>query len=276
MNRAPIGLFDSGVGGLSVAREIRRRLPAEDLLYFADTAYCPYGGRPLEEIRARSVAVVEELVARGAKLIVVACNTASGAALETLRERFTLPIVGLEPAVKPAAERSRNGRVGVLATPATLSTERYHRLIRSYGRDVEVFQRASPELVDLVERGEIRGEEVSKFLAHALAPIVQADVDTLVLGCTHYPFLREAIAGVMGPGVEILDSGEAVARQVERVLAGQDALSDGPGGGILLLTSGEREPVEALVSRLWVDPIEVQSVGQLRSEGRPPPAGSTR
>ena len=276
MNEAPIGIFDSGVGGLSVAREIRRRLPAENLLYFADTAFCPYGGRPLEEIRTRSVAVVEEIVARGAKLVVVACNTASGAALETLRERFALPIVGLEPAVKPAAERTRNGRVGVLATAATLSTERFHRLLQSYGSGVEIIQRASPELVDLVERGEIRGEEVSRFLGRTLAPLTEAKVDTLVLGCTHYPFLRDAIAGVMGPDVEILDSGEAVARQVERVLSGQDALSGGPAGEIVLLTSGERAPVEAIVSRLGTDSIEVQSVDQLRSEGRPPPAGRTR
>lgn len=275
MNSAPIGIFDSGVGGLSVAREIRRLLPGEDLLYFADTAFCPYGGRPLEEIQARSVAVVDELVSRGAKLVVVACNTASGAALETLRDRFPLPIVGLEPAIKPAAERTRNRRIGVLATAATLRTGRFDRLLQKYGADVEIFQRASPELVDLVEAGEIQGDDVSRFLARTLAPLTVAQVDTLVLGCTHYPFLREAIAEVMGPGVEILDSGEAVARQVERVLSGQDALAPGPEGTILLLTSGAREVVETIVTRLWTGPIEVQSVGQLRSEGAPP-AGSTR
>jgi glutamate racemase len=272
----PIGIFDSGVGGLSVALEIRRRLPAESLLYFADHAFCPYGGRPLEEIRARSVAVVEELVARGAKLVVVACNTASGAALETLRERFHLPIVGLEPAVKPAAERSHNGRVGVLATAATLRTERFRRLIDAYAGDVQIFQRASPELVDLVEAGEISGASVERFLAGTLAPLAEADVDTLVLGCTHYPFLRDAIAEVMGPGVEILDSGAAVARQVERVLAGQEALSTGDGGELLLLTSGDRDQVESIVRHLWTGSIEVQSVGQLRSAGGEPSAERAR
>lgn len=273
MSSAPIGIFDSGVGGLSVARDIRLRLPAEDLLYFADNAFCPYGGRPLNEIRARSVAVVDELVDRGAKIVVVACNTASGAALETLRERFPLPIVGLEPAVKPAAERSRNGRIGVLATAGTLRTRRFHRLVEEYGQDVKVFQRASPELVDLVEAGEISGQSVERFLAATLAPLTEAEVDTLVLGCTHYPFLRDAIAEVMGPKVEILDSGEAVARQVERVLVERNSLATGGPGSILLLTSGETESVEAIVRRLWPDPIEVQAVGQLRSDGGERSAG---
>ena len=275
MSHAPIGIFDSGVGGLSVAREIRRRLPAEDLLYFADTAFCPYGGRPLAEIRDRSLAVVAELVGRGAKMVVVACNTASGAALESLRERFTIPIVGLEPAIKPAAEKTRNGRVGVLATAATLRTERFHRLIQQFGREVEIFQRASPELVDLVEAGETSGGSVERFLAGTLSPLTEAGIDTLVLGCTHYPFLRGAIAEVMGPGVEILDSGEAVARQVERVLAGENALTTAGEGGILLLTSGTREEVEEIVGRLWPGPIRIQAVPQLRSTGAEPSAGSS-
>lgn len=276
MNPSPIGIFDSGVGGLSVAREIRRRLPGEDLLYFADHAFCPYGGRPLEQIRARSVAVVGELIDRGAKLVVVACNTASGAALETLREQYSVPIVGLEPAVKPAAASSRIGRIGVLATAATLQTERFHRLVQTYGQNVEVFQRASPELVDLVEAGEISGESVERFLEQALAPLRDAGIDTLVLGCTHYPFLREAIQDVMGPEVQVLDSGEAVARQVERVLTGMEALAvnEGP-GQIRLLTTGDREHVEAIVRRLWPDPIEVQSLDQLRSWGAEPSGAST-
>lgn len=265
MSRPPIGIFDSGVGGLSVAREIHARLPAEDLLYFADTAFCPYGGRPLDEIRVRSVAVVAELVDRGAKIVVVACNTASGAALETLRARFAIPIVGLEPAVKPAAESSRNGRIGVLATAATLRTERFHRLVHQFGREVEIFQRASPELVDLVEAGELSGESVERFLASTLAPLREAGVDTLVLGCTHYPFLGPAISEVMGPGVEILDSGEAVARQVERVLAGENSLVSAGSGSIVLLTSGEREQVERIAGKLWPGPIAVQAVDQLRS-----------
>lgn len=275
MNPAPIGIFDSGIGGLSVAREIRQRLPAERLLYFADAAYCPYGGRPLEEIRARSHEVVGELVQRGAKVIVVACNSASGAALESLRERFDLPIVGLEPAVKPAVAGSRNGRVGVLATAATLQSERFRRLVERYGGDAELIQRVSPDLVELVESGEISGPEVERFLARTLAPLREAGVDTVVLGCTHYPFLREPIGEVMGEGVEIVDSGEAVARQVERVLA---QVGSGPGegkGDILLLTSGDARRIAELVRPLWPEPLTVQSVGQLRSSGEALPGGST-
>lgn len=275
MNDRPIGIFDSGVGGLSVAREIRRRLPAEKLLYFADNAFCPYGGRPLAEIRERSLDVVGELIDRGAKLVVVACNTASGAALEALRERYPVPIVGLEPAVKPAAERSRTGRIGVLATAATLRTDRFHRLVTNHAGSVEVIRRASPELVELVEAGRISGPEVEGFLAETLRPLSEAGIDTLVLGCTHYPFLRDAIAEVLGPGVEILDSGEAVARQVERVLAANDALGPAGKGEILLLTTGDGAQVEGLVRPLWPEEIEVQALAQVRSSGAPPPAGSS-
>ena len=275
MNQNPIGVFDSGVGGLSVAREIRRRLPSERLLYFADNAFCPYGGRPLEEIRERSLEVVGELVGRGAKLVVVACNTASGAALEALRERYPLPIVGLEPAVKPAVQRTRVGRVGVLATAGTLRSDRFHRLIDTHAGSVEVLRRASPELVELVEAGRISGPEVEGFLAETLRPLKEAGIDTLVLGCTHYPFLRDAISRVMGPEVEILDSGEAVARQVERVLAERDALARRGAGELLLLTSGTRTHVEGLARPLWGEAVEVQEVGQLRSTGAPPPAGSS-
>jgi glutamate racemase len=273
---APIGVFDSGVGGLSVAREIRRRLPAERILYFADTAFCPYGGRPLDEIRERSIDVVGELVRRGAKLVVVACNTASGAALEALREFFPIPIVGLEPAVKPATQRSRNRRVGVLATEATLRTERFHRLVQTYGVEAEVVPKACPELVDLVEAGETEGDDVEQYLAETLAPLIHAGVDTVVLGCTHYPFLRGAIGRVMGPEVEILDSGEAVARQVERVLRDSAGLRAEGVGDILLLTTGDPPAVGAIARRLWGGPLPVQSVGQLRREGAVPSGGRTR
>jgi glutamate racemase len=269
-------VFDSGLGGLSVAREIRRRLPAEDILYLADTAFCPYGGRPLEQIRARSVAIVGELIRRGAKTVVVACNTASGAALETLREVYSIPIVGLEPAVKPAAERTRNGRVGVLATEATLRTERFHRLVRTYATRVEVLPKACPELVELVEVGKIEGDDVERHLAETLAPLIDREVDTVVLGCTHYPFLRTAIGRVMGPGVEILDSGDAVARQVERVLADLGRLRSSGTGEIVLLTTAEPPEVEEIATRLWGGPIEVQAVGQLRSDGAGSPGESAR
>ncbi|MBW3631223.1 MAG: glutamate racemase, partial [Gemmatimonadetes bacterium] len=250
MNPLPIGIFDSGVGGLSVAREIHSLLPAEPLLYLADTAYCPYGGRSVDEIRARSVAAVGTLYERGVKAVVVACNTATGAALELLRAEFPIPILGLEPAVKPAAQATRVGRVGVMATAGTLRSERFGRLVSTFAQGVEVFAVACPGLVELVEAGETEGELALGALSELLAPLREAGVDTIVLGCTHYPFLREAVAEVMGSGVTLLDSGRAVANHLDRVLRDADALADGPGGEIRMLTTGNPAAVATVVQRL--------------------------
>lgn len=256
----PVGVFDSGVGGLSVAREIRALLPAEELLYLADTAYCPYGGRPLEQIRARSLLVGNELVARGAKLLVVACNSASGAALEVLREQLPVSVVGLEPALKPAIAGTKRGRVGVLATEATLKTERFERLIEDYANGKRVVARACPGLVELVEEGRTHGQDVREVLAPLLAPLQEEDVDVVVLGCTHYPLLRDAIAELMGPGVQILDSGAAVARQVKRVLQENDLLASGTPGKLRLLTTGDAAEVGPIAERLWMEELLAESI----------------
>jgi glutamate racemase len=260
MNPAPVGIFDSGVGGLSVAREIRAMLPGESILYLADTAYCPYGGRPTEEVRTRSSAAVAELIARGVKAVVVACNTASGAALEHLREEFPIPIIGLEPAVKPAAETTSNGRVGVMATAGTLRSERFSRLVSTFAQDVEVFSVPCSGLVELVEAGETDGKPAVDALADLLAPLRQAKVDTVVLGCTHYPFLRAAVGKVMGPDVRLLDSGRAVAKQVERVLREADAFAPDGVASFRMLTTGEPDAVAAVARRLWGGALEVDSV----------------
>jgi len=260
ISRAPIGIFDSGVGGLSVAREIRRHLPAEALLYAADTAYCPYGDRSLEEIRERSRVMVGELVRRGAKAVVVACNTASGAALALLRESYPVPIIGLEPAVKPAAQATRTGHVGVLATEATLRTERFERLLDRFAEGVEVHAQGCPGLADLVEEGKTGGAEVRRALRSFLDPLKEAKVDVVVLGCTHYPFLREAIAAELGPAVEIIDSGSAVARQVERVLADREALAGEGEGEVRVLTTGEAAEVAPVVGRIWGSPLPVEEI----------------
>ena len=258
-DRHPIGIFDSGLGGLTVAREIRRRLPSEDIVYIADTAYCPYGGRPLEEISARAVVVTEALIAREAKLVVAACNTASGAAIDLLREIFDLPIVGLEPAVKPAAASSVLRRIAVLATPATLRTDRFHRLVDRHGVGVEVIKVPCPGFVELVEAGDISGERAVTTVREALTPILEIGVDRVVLGCTHYPFLRSAIETVLGSAVEILDSGAAVARQVERVLGDRGLAASGNEGGIRLLTTGDPVIVQPAAERLWGDPLCVEA-----------------
>ncbi len=256
--REPMGVFDSGLGGLSVAREIRRRLPSENILYIADSAYCPYGGRSLEEISERAVAVTEMLLQRGAKLIVVACNTASGAAIDLLRSKYSVPIVGLEPAVKPAAATSVLRRIAVLATPATLKTERFNRLVDRHAAGVELVKVACPGFVELVEAGRISGPETQRVVRRVLKPVLEANVDRVVLGCTHYPFLRDVIAEVLGPGIEILDSGAAVARQVERVLTEHRLLApQGPPGWFQLHTTGDPGVVQAVAERLWNEEVAV-------------------
>ncbi|MEX2571623.1 MAG: glutamate racemase [Gemmatimonadota bacterium] len=260
MAKRPLGIFDSGLGGLSVAREVRRRLPQEDVLYLADSAYCPYGGRPLGQIRERSIAVTGALIEHGAKLVVAACNTASGAAIEQLRERFDVPIVGLEPAVKPAAASSAKRRFAVLATPATLITERFHRLLDNHGSDVEVIKLACPGFVELVEAGELSGDRAITMIREVLEPLRDADIDRVVLGCTHYPFLRDAIAHVLGDGVEILDSGAAVARQVERVLT-EEGIRELTGEGTFrAFTTGDPLTVGPVIDRLWDGTVEVDKV----------------
>lgn len=273
--KRPIGIFDSGVGGLSVAREIRARLPSESLLYLADTANCPYGGRSLAEIEDLSLAAGHELVARGTKIVVVACNTASGAALETLRRALPVPVVGMEPAVKPAAAATRAGKVGVMATAATLKTERFGRLTRNHAGEVTVVAQPCPGLVELVEAGELSGDRVRTTLHDLITPLREAGVDSVVLGCTHYPFLRDAIQDALGPDVHVIDSGEAVARQVERVLieARARAPAGEDGGELDLLTTGDAESVKAVAERLWGRPL--RSYGHVASRGASPPAGSS-
>jgi glutamate racemase len=257
---APIGIFDSGVGGLSVAKEIRAYLPAEDLLYFADTANCPYGGRPLEEIRGLSLAVSRELLRRGAKIIVVACNSASAAALESLRASLDVPVVGLEPALKPAAAATRSGRVGVMATEATLAAERFDRLMENHAQGVQVVPQACPGLVEFVEAGDVDSGATRAALGEMLRPLRTAGVDAVVLGCTHYPFLRDVVSDVLGPGVRLFDSGAAVARQVERVLRGEDLLASGGSGSIRMLTSGSPREVGRVAARLWGEALRVEGV----------------
>jgi glutamate racemase len=256
----PLGVFDSGLGGLSVVREIRKRLPREEIVYIADSAYVPYGGRPLEEIRERATTIVGALVDRGAKTVVIACNTASGAAIDDLRATFSLPIVGLEPAVKPAAASTEVGRIAVLATPATLRTERFHRLVDRHAAGVELLKVPCPGFVELVESGRLDGPEASRVVGEALAPVIEAGVDRVVLGCTHYPFLTPLITSLLGDEVQVLDSGEAVARQVERVLAQNDLLTSTGEGRVELYTTGDPSAVQPIARRLFDPGVTVESL----------------
>ncbi|GIW11906.1 MAG: hypothetical protein KatS3mg061_2963 [Dehalococcoidia bacterium] len=201
---APIGVFDSGVGGLTVVREVRALLPQEDIYYFADTAHCPYGDRPLAEVMELAAQVTEHLLEQGAKLIVVACNTASGAALQALRQRYpAVPFVGMVPAIKPACRLSPSGRVGVLATALTVQADLFSDVVHRFARDCRLTIQTCPGLAETIERGELSGERVFALLREYLAPLKAARVDVCVLGCTHYPPhppTHRAGAGAGSPG----------------------------------------------------------------------------
>lgn len=224
----PVGLFDSGVGGLSVMRELMRQAPAQPIIYLADQAHVPYGQRSLAEIRALTEEVTRFLLQEGAQIIVIACNTASAAALHSLRDSFPeVPFVGMEPAIKPAAEHTRTRHVGVIATEATFQGELFASLMDRFTAGITVHTQACPALVPLVEAGELDSERTRAALQGYLTPLLDVGIDELVLGCTHYPFLRRTIEQVIGAGIEIVDPAPAVARQAIRVLAGRKGLADG-------------------------------------------------
>lgn len=251
MTQSPIGIFDSGVGGISVLRELRQLLPCENMIYYADSGHCPYGGKPREAILARANAITDFMLARQVKLVVVACNTATIAAVESLRDTYPIPFVGMEPAVKPAAAATRTGVVGVLATGAALAGEKFHRLVAQHAQGVRIITQPCPGLVECVEQGNLDGARVRQLVEQYTAPLLVQGADTLVLGCTHYPFLRPLIAEVVGSGVTVLDTGAAVARQVRRVLEREKLLNaDVAAGQIEWHTSGNERGFESLHQRL--------------------------
>ena len=247
-----IGVFDSGVGGLSVWREIARQLPHKDTLYLADQCHVPYGDRSLSEVRAFSESITRFLLDREAEIIIIACNTASAAALYYLRRTFPdVPFVGMEPAVKPAVERTRNGVVGVIATRATFQGELFASLLERYAGDVRVLTQVCPGLVGAVEAGALATPETEALLRTCLGPLIEAEIDQLVLGCTHYPFLCPLIERVAGEDVAIIDPAPAVARQTGRVLARRGLARKGNyAGRHVFYTSGDTAAFAAMVKGL--------------------------
>ena len=223
---SPIGIFDSGVGGLSVWREIRRQLPYEDTRYVADQTHIPYGPRRVAEIRTFARGITKFLVGQQCKVIVVACNTASGAALHALRAQFPdIPFVGMEPAVKPAAEHTKTGMIGVIATPTTFQGDLFRDLVSRFGTRVKIHEQTCPGLVELVESGKADSPTAERTTRRCVEPLLEKDIDQLVLGCTHYPFLYDTIRRIVGPDITIIDPSPAIARQVKRVLASNEALN---------------------------------------------------
>ncbi len=258
-NDGPIGVFDSGVGGLSVLRHIRALLPHEDLLYIADSGNAPYGDKPPDWIRERSIALAGWLAGRGAKAIVIACNTATAAAAGALRERLALPVIGMEPAVKPAAAATKTGVVGVLATVGTLKSAQFAALLDRFAGGIEVVTQPCPGLVECVERGELDDPATQALVSRYVAPLLARGADTIVLGCTHYPFLRPLIAAAAGPQVALIETGGAVARQLERrlhetVVARHHEMR----GRDAFYASGDADLAARVMRRLWADDTPVE------------------
>ncbi len=250
MDSRPVGMFDSGAGGLSVLKALWALAPSERTLYFADTAYFPYGPRSAPEIRKRAFAIVHRLLASDVKLIVVACNTASAAALPDLRDAFDIPFVGMVPGVKPAAQRSRSGRVAILATSGTLDGELYSRVVEDFGRGTVIVSVPGAGLAELVEGGAAGTPEARQAIRTVLGPEVRAGADTVVLGCTHYAFLHDDISEVY-PELAIIDTSEAVARRTVSVL-NENGLSASPDatGGLDLIVSGDRQQFALTMAKL--------------------------
>lgn len=245
-------MFDSGVGGLSVLAGLRELLPQENLIYVADSRHAPYGPKGVEFIRERSFAIVEFLRAQGAKAVVVACNTATAAAIADLRAHYNLPLIGVEPAVKPAATLSICGKVGVLATNGTIASDKFIRLQDRFSSQVEIITRACPGLVELIEAEEFQPDGIRALVEELTLPMREKQADVLVLGCTHYSLIKELIQDVMGTGVRIVDAGLAVARETKRRLEEVGALNPGlQSGELKFYTSGELDAQARLLERYW-------------------------
>ena len=248
-----IGVFDSGIGGLGVLREIRSILPEADLLYVADRAWAPYGVRSLAEVRVRSLEVARWMIERGAATVVVACNTASAAALDELRAEFgSIPIVGMEPAVKPAVAATNTGTVAVFATQATFQGRLFESLLNTHAAEINVIEQPCPAWVELVEAGRFDGPEVERALQPPIGEALSEDADVFVLGCTHFPFLRGPIERLAGPGVTLVDPAPAVAIQTQRVCA-----DPGSAGSLQIAGSGDLEDLARLVSVAGISNVAV-------------------
>ncbi len=255
----PIGVFDSGVGGLSVLRALRAHLPNEHFIYIADQAHVPYGSRSLDEVRRFAEGITRFLRSRDAKAVVVACNTASAAALHALREAFPeIPFVGMEPAVKPAAETTQSGVVGVLATPATFQGALYASVVERFARGTRLMEATCEGLVQCIEAGDLHGAAPRRILETALRPMLAAGMDTVVLGCTHYPFVIPLIQEIVGAGVRVIDPAPAIARQTRRVLEARGSRNAPRARGrVTYYTTGDPSAAAAVMARLLAEPIAV-------------------
>ncbi len=280
-NPAPIGVFDSGVGGLTVLTELLRELPGERFIYYGDTANCPYGRRTEDDVRALAANAARFLIERGAKLIVVACNSATVAARESLRATYPVPFVVVVPAVKPAAAATRSGAVGIASTEVSARSHYLQTLIEEHANGVRVLAVGCPRLVELAEAGQLDGPVVEATIRDYVAPMLAAGIDQLVLGCTHFPAMRGAFERVAGPGVAVIDSGAAIARRTRVVLAERGALASdrsglaaprAPAAGDEFWCSGKAAHFATIASAILGFPIEARHApGMVRPPTAPSP-----
>jgi glutamate racemase len=260
----PIGIFDSGVGGLSVLREIHQLLPHENLIYVADSAHAPYGDKSKEFILERSTAIVEFFLSQKVKAIVVACNTATAAAVKELRGFYHLPMVAMEPAVKPASEQTLTGVIGVLATSRTINSNNFQILFARFADKAQIIPQACPGLVDQVEKGDLDGVETVALVAQYVQPLLLKNVDVLVLGCTHYPFLKPVIQQISGVNVKVIDSGTAIAKRLHSLLLHHGLLSEGQRmGSVQFYSSAEDGLADGLISKLWGNPVKTAKMTEI-------------
>jgi glutamate racemase len=261
MTSQAIGVMDSGVGGISVLKHIHALLPHENLMYVADSKYAPYGNKTAEEITARCMILADFLMSQNVKALVIACNTATAAAIDELRRTFDIPIIGMEPAVKPAAEASKNGIIGVLATVGTLKSAQFAALLESYGRNVKVITQGCVGLVECIERGELDAPETKALIRQYTAPLLAEGADTIVLGCTHYPFVKDAIREVVGDKIALIDTGAAVANQLKNKLEEKGLLSTSKQKAeVHFWTNSEAENAEQVTEKLWGENAEIKSL----------------
>lgn len=259
----PIGVFDSGVGGISVLKHIHALLPTEQLVYMADSQHAPYGNKDAAFIQMRCMKMAERLIAQQVKAIVVACNTATAAVISQMRSQYNLPIIGMEPAIKPAVAASKNGKVGVLATVATLKSAQFSALLESYAKNAQIYQQGCEGLVDLIEQGERDGTAIHALLSRFCAPLIAAGVDTIVLGCTHYPFIKPVIQQLVGDDVAVIDTGAAVAKQLQRRLSDQGLCIESAISQIvnpMMMTNGQAENTQHVMQALWGAKIKIAQV----------------
>ncbi len=264
---ALIGVFDSGVGGLSILDEALRQLPQHDYIYLADSVNAPYGEKSSDWIAARSLALCKHLESQGCEAIVVACNTATAEAIKQIRAELRIPIIGVEPGIKPAAMQSQNGIVGVLATEATLKSDKFNALLATLPSHCEFIKQAGAGLVPLIEAGQGDSAQTLELLAKHLQPIQDAGADTLVLGCTHYPFLRKAIRRLLGDSITLIDTSEAVVRQLKRQLESQGKLSaQASHGAVIFISSKNAQTLMAMAQDLMTSDLAVHQLSSAALE----------